>query len=96
VSTAFEAEPVGDVQRHIREQRAADRLRAEAVWLLHGLAQLTRHHVSRPSGDDVVVELAVPSGARRLLVASHPDVAARQATAIVIVDPAPPAGALPG
>ena len=95
MSKRFGAEPVDDVQRHITEQRAADRLLAAAVWVLHPGSQLGHSEASRPRGDDVVIELPVPNGARRVLVASHPDVPACQAAAVVVSDPAPPSSVLP-
>ena len=87
----------------IAGQRAADRVRAEAVWMLRVAiddADAQRVHVARPHAtplgvDDVAADVGIIGG-HRSLVESHPDVAAVQAATTVTASPAPPSGVLPG
>ena len=87
----------------IAGQRAADRVRAEAVWMLRVAiddADAQRAHVARPHAtpvgvDDVSAEIGIVGG-HRSLVASHPDVAAEQSAVVVTASPTPPSGVLPG
>jgi hypothetical protein len=88
----------------IAGQRAADRVRAEAVWMLRvaiDAADAQRAHLPRSQVttagrvDDVAAEIGIIGG-HRSLVAAHPDVAARKAAAVVTASPTPPSGVLPG
>jgi hypothetical protein len=101
-SSAADQEVVA-IRVDIAGQRTADRVRAEAVWMLRMAiddadgqrAHRTRPHASVGRADDVAAEIGIIGG-HRSLVAAHPDVAARKAAAVVTASPTPPSGVLPG
>jgi hypothetical protein len=96
-SSAADQEVVA-IRVDIAEQRSADRIRAEAIWMLRvgdDAALLARPRAGVICRSRDVLAL-IDVARHRLVVEAHPDVAAADGVGTVTASPTPPSAVLPG